>query len=140
MHVYFLETVGCKPAMMKIGKANNIAQRIGELQIGCPFELRLMGSIACQGEAQAYNIESGAHDAFRPYLARGEWFRLEEEVRLAVHGVLLGGCRIGRREMRRCVRQARRLRDLRDEDRLQESLRNQRAMDREFDAVMARAA
>ncbi|PYS88584.1 MAG: hypothetical protein DMF64_20210 [Acidobacteria bacterium] len=58
----------------KIGVATNIQRRIGELQMGCPFEVVLVHMIA---SSHARPLESGLHKIFAHKRVRGEWFRLD---------------------------------------------------------------
>ncbi len=74
MYVYFVKTVVVYPAAVKIGKAKNIKDRLSNLQIGCPYDLELVGSIACRDDKQASKLEKTLHGQFKDDHIRGEWF------------------------------------------------------------------
>lgn len=79
MHVYFIGC-GSKQARVKIGKTNDIQRRMTELQTGCPFPLKLLGSIKCKSERHAFEVEKSAHEVFRRERKCGEWFFVSGEV------------------------------------------------------------
>jgi hypothetical protein len=57
----------------KIGIATNPATRLVELQVGCPFPLKLLGTRSC---VDAGFEEDVLHLRFDQYRTRGEWFKL----------------------------------------------------------------
>jgi hypothetical protein len=71
--VYFVEAVGL--SAVKIGAAANIRRRIGQLQIGCPAELRILFH-----EEGGKVREQELHRTFGAQRIRGDWFRLEGQV------------------------------------------------------------
>lgn len=91
MFVYFVATKGCKPKMLKIGKARNVDSRLAELQCACPFDLELRGTLRCAGEKNALVVEEALHHAFRDYRRRGEWFLHTLEVKYAVDSIVAKG-------------------------------------------------
>jgi hypothetical protein len=79
MNVYFVKAFG-KPPRMKIGKAADVEQRIRELQTGCPYELKLMATIKCRSDQHAFQVERLAHEFFKEFRTRGEWFKCTDYV------------------------------------------------------------
>lgn len=79
MYVYFIRTEA-KPPMVKIGKARDPESRMATLQTGCPYELTLLGSIACRSDMHAEAAEKDLHRHFSIYRTRGEWFRYDDRV------------------------------------------------------------
>ncbi len=75
MYVYFLKAWGECP-LIKIGKAKNAEKRIANLQIGCPFTLKLLGKVKCKSDFHALQVEKLAHNIFYKQRKRGEWFKL----------------------------------------------------------------
>ena len=82
-HVYF---VACNNEFVKIGFAFDVKERLAELQTSCPYELVQIGLL---GPTRA-RTEKWFHDAMREERVRGEWFKLNERVRLMVHYVNRG--------------------------------------------------
>lgn len=68
--VYFIQCNG-PDGPIKIGQAKFIDKRLCELQIGCPYELALIGHALVD---DASLVEGRLHDAFREHRIRGEWF------------------------------------------------------------------
>jgi hypothetical protein len=64
--VYAIE---CVPGYVKVGRANDISQRMKELQTACPFDLKLLAVLSHDP-----NDESIWHHRFRSCHYRGEWF------------------------------------------------------------------
>lgn len=60
--------------------------RLGSLQVGCPWEIDLIGSAA--GDL---TDEHRLHARLEPYRMRGEWFSPHEKVLKAIEGVLKDG-------------------------------------------------
>lgn len=90
--VYF---IGCEyTGPVKVGVASDPESRLASLQIGCPYELKLLGTVLCRDRAEALRLESVLHEEMASINVRGEWF----------------AGRIGRRIARRVVVEARRLR------------------------------
>jgi hypothetical protein len=75
MHVYFMRQEGT--GFMKIGRANDPLRRLGNVRVGSPQPVYLVGSVL---EHNGFS-EKIAHQVFSEYWFRGEWFR--EEGRLA---------------------------------------------------------
>lgn len=74
--VYFVDAFEAdKAAFFKIGWSREPAKRVRHLQTGCPFRLRLRGSIS-GGPAD----EQALHRAFAPWATGGEWFRAAPEL------------------------------------------------------------
>lgn len=61
----------------KIGKADNVGNRIKQLQTGNPCKLELLGVIECESSAEAYTLEKELHTIYKNVANIGEWFTLE---------------------------------------------------------------
>ncbi len=72
--------IQCVPGMVKIGRAHNIAERMRELQTGCPFELKLLAVLSTNPDD-----ESSLHRRFARDRRHGEWFALSPELADAIH-------------------------------------------------------
>ena len=70
MTIYFIEMEGSEA--IKIGRtdANDVTQRMRQLQTGQPAKLRLIGTI--EGGAE---VERNLHEQFADLRINGEWFR-----------------------------------------------------------------
>lgn len=91
MYVYFIVTDGCKPRMLKIGKAKDVEARLTDIQCACPYELKLLGKLKCESEKHAFHIEGNLHRAFVYFRRRREWFLYTLEVKYAVNSILAAG-------------------------------------------------
>jgi hypothetical protein len=78
MKVYLL--LDRKSNSIKIGKANDVEQRLSDLQVGNPNELEVLTVIPCNSEKHSIDVERQLHNDFKEYHMRGEWFRYDEEV------------------------------------------------------------
>lgn len=65
--IYFIQAGNDGP--IKIGKTNNIKQRLAELQTGSPAKLKLLATFN-----GGQSIEIGLHNHFAKYRIDGEWF------------------------------------------------------------------
>jgi hypothetical protein len=86
MNIYFLRPGQIK--RVKIGWSSDVSNRVAELQIGCPVRLWIIGVLDCGSVELAKLAERRLHDAFRPAHTWGEWFRLGDLERLAIHRLL----------------------------------------------------
>jgi hypothetical protein len=57
--------------LFKIGYAKDIQKRLADLQTGCPFKLKLFGTIP-----GGRDMERTMHILYKPYRTSGEWFSL----------------------------------------------------------------
>lgn len=62
---------------VKIGKANDVAVRMFELQTGNPYKLRILLSIPLPSEKEAFRLEQLLHQKFARERMEGEWFNAE---------------------------------------------------------------
>jgi hypothetical protein len=69
MTVYFVEMEGSKAIKIGFTAADDVAQRMRQLQTGQPNKLSLLGSIAGDQDA-----ERSLHAIFAAYRVSGEWF------------------------------------------------------------------
>lgn len=77
MTVYFIEAVNggfIKIGVSRRGRSGEL--RLRDLQVGCPFTLRLLSQV--EG---GRSLEARLHQQFRKYHVRGEWFRDVPEIR-----------------------------------------------------------
>ena len=80
--IYVVGAAGHRP--VKIGKADDVQERLRALQVGSPYPLRIL--LAARADRR---MEYALHDRFRPYRRHGEWFDFGDldpvaEVALAV--------------------------------------------------------
>lgn len=75
-HVYFIEATSL--GVVKIGCADDARKRLAQLQVGCPDELALRGVYHTD---DAPRLEAAYHDRFAAQHVRGEWFRINGEIR-----------------------------------------------------------
>lgn len=78
--VYF---IACDNRYLKIGFTWDVPARLCELQVGCPFELSVIGVLRNVPEV----TERWFHAVLREEHVRGEWFKLSARVRLLVQAV-----------------------------------------------------
>jgi hypothetical protein len=62
---------------VKVGVAIDVRERRKELQVGCPFDLKVIRTIPV---ASMYQAETQAHHDYKEYHVRGEWFRFPAEM------------------------------------------------------------
>ena len=80
MSLYFISTAEyphSDPLNVKIGISGNISRRLGELQTGSPYKLRLMGYIDTRNDRK---LEKELHKKYSDYRENGEWFCLNASV------------------------------------------------------------
>lgn len=73
MNVYIIQS----GLYFKIGKANDVSNRLKTLQTSTPTPLRL---IATKQDNEAFSLESKIHSKLSSYRVRGEWFLTTKEV------------------------------------------------------------
>ena len=78
MKVYFI--LDSESNAVKIGKANNIYDRLSDLQTGNPNTLRLIHQIDCESEEQSFLLEQTLHKKFNEFRKSGEWFNYDESI------------------------------------------------------------
>lgn len=72
-HLYIMQMA--KTGAFKIGRSNNPHKRLGQLQTGCPYTIRLILVLPNQGHREK-EIHKGMM-AYKTRVYRGEWFREE---------------------------------------------------------------
>ena len=79
-YVYFVLVVSGDP-FVKVGYSEEQwpAQRVAQLQTGCPYELKLMGIIRPKGQI-AKSLEAEIHEDLASDRIRGEWFEVTEKM------------------------------------------------------------
>ena len=76
-YVYFILDIVSNS--IKIGKANDIQERLSGLQTGNPNELLVLHYIKCDSAEFAFNLERKCHNEFNHLHMRGEWFKYDKE-------------------------------------------------------------
>jgi Meiotically up-regulated gene 113 len=66
--------------MVKIGKANDVKDRISVLQIGCPFPMEVLHLFEGYTE-----LESKLHLKFKKFRSHGEWFHYSPKIRAFIN-------------------------------------------------------
>lgn len=69
--IYAIHAVGTK--LVKFGKAKDVARRLTNHQVSCPYELRVLASCDWPDE-----MEAKIHRLLEAEWVRGEWFKLEK--------------------------------------------------------------
>jgi hypothetical protein len=82
--VYFIKSND----FVKIGIAGNPVARLGDLQVGSPVALELLGVIPGNR-----SIEQSIHQMLSHYRVRGEWFQWASPVQQSVERILSNGIR-----------------------------------------------
>lgn len=77
-NVYFI--LDAKSAALKIGKANNIEERISDLQTGNPNILTVEHFIECKSEEHSFELEKKLHKKFEHLNLIGEWFKYDSDL------------------------------------------------------------
>lgn len=77
-YVYFILDLASNA--IKIGKANDIDDRISTLQTGNPNLLSLIHYVECQTEEQSFYLEKKYHKIFKHLHLSGEWFKYDVEI------------------------------------------------------------
>lgn len=85
-NVYFI--IAPDSLLIKIGQAKDVSKRLSSLRSSSPCELRLLASVRCYGDFEAY-----LHKKLASSRAHGEWFRPDERVLAAVDAAVDGGVR-----------------------------------------------
>jgi len=63
---------------VKIGIADDVAQRLNTLQIGHPVKLKLVATFRTN---DPFRMERELHNMLGPHHVRGEWFHLNDVVK-----------------------------------------------------------
>lgn len=80
MYVYFISAYGeHELQQIKIGYSNDPDGRLKKLQTGSPIKLKLLGTVKCNSEAHARQVEKLAHNIFHKQKRRGEWYKLSKK-------------------------------------------------------------
>jgi hypothetical protein len=71
-YVYFI--YDADNDVVKIGKANNVAKRMGSIVSGNPFSLNMVKTIECDSEEEAFKLEKDLHKKYNSVNYNREWF------------------------------------------------------------------
>jgi len=74
-YLYIMHAEGTN--YIKIGQAQDVLRRRGELQVGCPQRLTILLTVP---SSDAPALEQLMHDHFAAYRLHGDWFALPSEV------------------------------------------------------------
>jgi len=77
-NVYFI--LDEKSNAVKIGKANDVQDRLSKLQTGNPNQLQLLWYIPCDNTNDAFELEAELHMKYESLWIKGEWFTYDESV------------------------------------------------------------
>jgi hypothetical protein len=69
--VYFIQCSGTDFVKIGFTKSGSVKSRMDHLQVGNPYELRLLGTVS----GVSSQVEKEIHTHFHDYHHRGEWFR-----------------------------------------------------------------
>ena len=69
-----LYAISAEGQFIKFGIAKNPDKRLDQLQVGSPFELKLIAHVLTPDAATAVGLEKLVHAALGRFHARGEWF------------------------------------------------------------------
>jgi hypothetical protein len=76
--VYFI--LDEKSDAIKIGKSDNVSERLSTLQTGNPNPLKIVKIIECKTAKQAHTKEKKLHNKFKKIHLNGEWFKYDKEL------------------------------------------------------------
>ena len=71
----YVYLIACR-GFHKIGVADDPVSRLAGMQIGCPFELRLVCSCSFPNRSVALTAEADLHRKLDKHKKHGEWFKL----------------------------------------------------------------
>ena len=80
MKSYVYAILDSKNNCLKIGKANDVDQRLGDLQSGNPTKLKVVATIQCSSEKHAFAVESELHLKYSNLFVLGEWFNYDDAI------------------------------------------------------------
>lgn len=68
--MYVLEMGG----WYKVGKADDVEARAGQIQTACPLPVSVVFVKPCKNQTVALSVESRVHAFLKPWRGMGEWF------------------------------------------------------------------
>jgi hypothetical protein len=80
--IYFLKSK--KTNFLKIGTSTNISNRVKSLDAANPMDLKIEAVL--QG---SFQTESGLHDLFSHLNRKGEWFKINDEMKYFIRAIRL---------------------------------------------------
>jgi hypothetical protein len=87
---YFVYLISCNTGSsrpVKIGKTNNLARRLSNIQTGCPYKFTHVFTITSMYHEEVLGLEKLLHRLL-PARLRGEWYGGSEMFFLALHQLL----------------------------------------------------
>ena len=69
---------------VKIGKTNNLKNRLSGIQTGNPNELKVLFTVPCKSETVSYDIETRLHNIYHDYHMNGEWYNILKHLNIKV--------------------------------------------------------
>jgi predicted GIY-YIG superfamily endonuclease len=82
---YYVYVIGREQGPVKVGISADPATRLTNIQVGCPFQLKLLYVRKLRSRAHAKHHEKSFHEVWENDHIRGEWFKLDAEI--AIEGV-----------------------------------------------------
>ena len=84
----FVYVIGREQGPVKVGISQNPEKRLGAIQSGCPFRVKVLHKSPARDLRHAYSHEQIFHEIYAPKRLVGEWFNLDAD--LAIEGVETG--------------------------------------------------
>lgn len=70
---------GDGPLYIKIGKSDNIGQRLSSLRSSCPIPAKWFAVVECVNHIRQRELEVGIHRKFKHRKTKGEWFKFDSD-------------------------------------------------------------
>ena len=80
-NIYFI--LAADVGRVKIGRSNQVHQRLKDLQVGSPCSLVLLGTFTAE-----YTVETLLHERFAHWRIIGEWFEYTDQLKMFVYGMI----------------------------------------------------
>ena len=72
--IYFIKCQANGNTFIKIGRAEDLKTRLGDLQVACPLELSVLEIFHTKDRNEDIELEGALHEEFKSKHERGEWF------------------------------------------------------------------
>ena len=79
---------------VKIGKANDIKDRLNSLQTANARKLRLLFAFTTKDSSKALELEAILHNRYNEFKAEGEWFKIAEYIDVELFKRVFIGCNL----------------------------------------------
>jgi len=74
MYIYLIQCEG-RDGYIKIGSSHNVESRLADLQVGCPYKLKIIHTMKYPSKKEAQLAETRLHRTLKKWKIRGEWFQ-----------------------------------------------------------------